>query len=277
MATRSMISLEIEKDVYKSIYCHSDGYLTHNGALLVDHYNSRDKIEELLKLGDISILAESMNPDPNLPHSFNHDERQKGVVVAYGRDRGETGTEAKDFTLKELLEDTWIDYFYIFTLDNKWKYYTYKNHEKARDVLDDIKSEYEYMGIMRPKGYYGFWTPNFIAEEKKRQSEYVQDVSDRKYIIEDKEYDPIRIGGKGDFDEGNHDNATCHDCARSMGQIHLLRCDAERCPNCGLQFISCDCDVIVVDNQGNKSKFDKSLYYKVLGKDYKLIADEPEM
>lgn len=45
MATRSTISyqlnhLDYPTPVYKTIYCHLDGYLSHNGAILVEHYNS---------------------------------------------------------------------------------------------------------------------------------------------------------------------------------------------------------------------------------------------
>ena len=35
MATRSIISIKLENDEYKAIYCHHDGYLTHNGAFTV--------------------------------------------------------------------------------------------------------------------------------------------------------------------------------------------------------------------------------------------------
>ena len=33
----------------------------------------------------------------------------------------------------------------------------------------------------------------------------------------------------------------CHDCGAKHGKIHHQGCDAERCPKCGLQLISCDC------------------------------------
>lgn len=135
MATRSIIAIKLDNDLYKTIYCHHDGYLTHNGALLLDHYNTREKVEELLKLGDLSSLAKNINPNPKKPHSFDFDQRQDGVVVAYGRDRGESGTEAKALSLKEMFKETWIDYYYIFTLDNKWKYYDDRK-DKLRDVQE---------------------------------------------------------------------------------------------------------------------------------------------
>lgn len=44
-------------------------------------------------------------------------------------------------------------------------------------------------------------------------------------------------------DEKNHRywlDLKCHDCGRSVGQLHKLGCDMERCPLCGGQLISCD-------------------------------------
>ncbi len=34
----------------------------------------------------------------------------------------------------------------------------------------------------------------------------------------------------------------CHDCGAIRGQYHSLLCDMERCPKCGEQEMSCDCN-----------------------------------
>lgn len=84
MSTRSAIIEKIE-DGYRGIYCHSDGYLSYNGQMLLDHYQDAKKVSELIDLGDISSLNKKVVPTG--PHSFNDPEDD--VVVAYYRDRGE--------------------------------------------------------------------------------------------------------------------------------------------------------------------------------------------
>ena len=99
MSTRSFICVEQDDGSYKGVYCHSDGYLTYNGAMLLDHYNSREKADALIALGDLSLLCEKLYPDPDKPHGFDYDKRQPDVTVAYARDRGEKLYENGDTTI----------------------------------------------------------------------------------------------------------------------------------------------------------------------------------
>ena len=97
----------------------------------------------------------------------------------------------------------------------------------------------------------------------------------RKYFIDDVEHEPIKMGELGDFDEDCESACTCHDCGCAVGEQHTLRCDAERCPSCSGQLISCDCNVFVLDeDNGKKQFFDKSIYYKVSGNLDKLIETQ---
>lgn len=90
MSTRSAIIAKIGNKYY-GVYCHSDGYLSWNGKMLLNHYNTPELAAQLIALGDLSSLNVKLAPSG--PHSF--DKREEGVTVAYGRDRGETGTEPK--------------------------------------------------------------------------------------------------------------------------------------------------------------------------------------
>ena len=156
MSTRSYICKENKDGTYTGIYCHSDGYLTYNGAMLVDHYNDRDKVDKLISLGDLSILYPNIDPDPELPHSF--EDRQDDVCVFYGRDRGEKDTEAKEVDLDNINSDHWIEYCYVYGCDNVWRYFaTGHLDEGLKDVNKALVDEYAKMGKTRPKDFYGYW------------------------------------------------------------------------------------------------------------------------
>lgn len=65
--------------------------------------------------------------------------------------------------------------------------------------------------------------------------------------ISGKEFRRIPVGGTGDFLEDAGEQSRCHDCNALHGHQHHLGCDAERCPGCSGQMITCDCeDVFVV-------------------------------
>ena len=171
MSTRSFICKELPNGKYYGIYCHSDGYLTYNGAMLLDHYSDPQKVDALLALGDISLLERNIAPDPNKPHSFDYNERQDEVVVAYGRDRGETDVDAKEITVDEA-RGAWGEYMYIFGQDGKWRYYDlHEDEPELCDVEDDLATEYRRMGIERPPNEYGFLTDEALKEIKAAQTQ----------------------------------------------------------------------------------------------------------
>jgi hypothetical protein len=102
MATRSTIALEYADGTVFQIYCHWDGYLETNGKILAEHYSDPFKVQKLLGLGDISSLGESIG----IKHPFNvvpgtsysdHERLYGHMTNAYGRDRGESGTDARRF------------------------------------------------------------------------------------------------------------------------------------------------------------------------------------
>ena len=94
MATRSTIAVKHEDGTVSQIYCHWDGYLSHNGQMLVEYYNTRLGAEFLVSKGSLSVLAPRVTPTGE--HSF--DKSEEGVCVYYGRDRGEEDTEPNVFS-----------------------------------------------------------------------------------------------------------------------------------------------------------------------------------
>lgn len=141
MATRSLIAQK-EGRQYKAIYCHWDGYIEYNGVILVEYYNSAEKVAELISLGDLSSLREKLAPAEGTEHSF--DKPQKDVCIFYGRDRGEEGVEAKIYKSRKALfearRNCWAEYVYVFDKD-KWYYYNaFSSKAKPRLVSEALKN-----------------------------------------------------------------------------------------------------------------------------------------
>ena len=140
MGTRSMIAIQnpYSKDI-RAVYCHWDGYLEHNGAILQKHYSNSPKVNNLIALGDLS----SLRPEIGEKHAFSqldlceadreaYEAQHGNSCTFYGRDRGETGVEFKVF--KSLAEATdyytWSEYFYCFKYSKADDYQTGEWHYK---------------------------------------------------------------------------------------------------------------------------------------------------
>jgi len=135
MGTRSRIGV-MHGDKVKSIYCHYDGYLEHNGQVLAQYYDSA-KANNLVALGDMSTLR----PQIGEKHAFSqfdlppeeveaYKELTRDWCTFYGRDRGEVSVWKVANTFEEFLEqadDCSAEYYYIMK-DGVWYVgTTYKN------------------------------------------------------------------------------------------------------------------------------------------------------
>ena len=100
MATRSTIAVRLEDGSVRSVYCHFDGYPDGVGAILRDHYTDPAKIERLLDIGDLSVL------DVEIGEKVDFNGRPEGQCLFYGRDRGETGINARTHAD----ENEWLGY-----------------------------------------------------------------------------------------------------------------------------------------------------------------------
>ena len=132
MGTRSNIGIVNDNGSVTGIYVHWDGYPEHNGKLLLNHYTNSEKINQLMSLGNLSYLAENIYSDKKA-HSFRNPV--DGVCVAYGRDRGETGTNSWIFDniseFEEFAGNCCVDYQYLFN-NGKWQY---RNHNGTWNEL----------------------------------------------------------------------------------------------------------------------------------------------
>jgi hypothetical protein len=134
--------------------------------MLMDNYNLRERVDRLMELGNMSCLNPMIDPDPSKPHKF--DDRQEGVTVFYGRDRGEKDQEAKLMSLEEINDpSSWIEYCYVYGKDNRWRYFECgKLQDGLKDLQEGLEEEYSKLGFPRPKEYYGFFTKDDIAFRK---------------------------------------------------------------------------------------------------------------
>jgi hypothetical protein len=115
MGTRSSISIRNADGSYTGIYCHWDGYLSHNGRILQEHYTNEAKIRQLMELGSISSLGAEIGEQ----HDFRNPP--EGVCTAYGRDRGEQDVGAVTrSTLDGLLNQISQEYDYVWE-DGAWQ------------------------------------------------------------------------------------------------------------------------------------------------------------
>jgi len=111
MSTRSTINVKMTNGDIKSIYIHFDGYPSHHVPILLSHYDSQEKAEELIALGNISSLA----PSAEKPEGHDWRNPVEGYCVAYGRDRGDREEEASTHrTLYEFLQECRQEYNYYW-------------------------------------------------------------------------------------------------------------------------------------------------------------------
>jgi hypothetical protein len=145
MGTRSTIALEYADGTVEQVYCHWDGYLEHNGQILLKHYSNPFILRDLIDLGDVS----SLKPTIGTKHAFSHFELRaeevaeykvltENMTTFYGRDRGEDGVSAKKFKDYEdyVANHQYEEYDYILRNDNGVAVWFVCDHDGAYVTLE---------------------------------------------------------------------------------------------------------------------------------------------
>lgn len=130
MATRCRIAVK-DCDIFKSIYCHFDGYPEYTGSTLEKFYNSKERANELIKLGGISCLLPDIEETRNNSYHVTNEEELNIKVHKSLRD------------LIEFFIQSDQDFLYLWDAD-RWKFVSKKN---IYDKLYNIINEGENNGI----------------------------------------------------------------------------------------------------------------------------------
>ena len=132
MSTRSNIAKVNDNGTVSVIYCHYDGYVNGVGKILAEHYTDEAKVDELIELGDLSILGKEIGEKHDFDATIN-----PNWTKAYGRDRGEADVYAAVYTsvdeyIHDVDSDDAIEYVYVFG-NGEWT--VYSNHLVVSPVL----------------------------------------------------------------------------------------------------------------------------------------------
>ncbi len=134
MATRSAIGI-VDGDRCISIYCHWDGYPSHNGIILLEHYD-RAKTLELVSLGSLSVLRENIGEKHNgLDDDMYKLASDQKWCSFHCRDFGELdcGPMYLDHEDDMLKEYPSCDYFYVMKND---RWYMRRYDDRFWEILD---------------------------------------------------------------------------------------------------------------------------------------------
>ena len=128
MGTRSAIGYQLLSGRIRAVYCHWDGYPKHQIPILVEHYNSLEKVKALIKPGSMSCLRTDhtwTHSEVRDPQPLYHWERgNDGPWNACGGDYGEKPvTRASLKSAKKYWNDCDCEYMYVFIPDSGWDHH----------------------------------------------------------------------------------------------------------------------------------------------------------
>lgn len=123
MATRSTIAIEHRDGTIEQVYCHWDGYLDHNGRLLLEHWTDPVKVCQLISMGDLSVLGAVIGDEWSVIRA-QHEPLTKfeEPCTFYGRDLKQEDASSKKFKdFSDYAQNHhYQEYEYILRRDGKW-------------------------------------------------------------------------------------------------------------------------------------------------------------
>lgn len=124
MATRGRIGIELKDGSILSVYHHYDSYTSWLGRILKTHYNTREKVAELIDGGDMSSCWTE--------DRWNSETKAQEYGPQYYSQRGEECPPRLDADLCEyLLPDGAEEYHYVFR-NGEWVCYNMNQYDDSK-------------------------------------------------------------------------------------------------------------------------------------------------
>ena len=128
MATRSRIGIELKDGSILSAYHHWDGYPEWLGRILNTHYNTKEKVSELIDGGDMSCCW----TDEKFRNADGIVENKAEYGPQYYSERGENCPPRLDADLVEyLLPDNSEEFAYVFR-NGEWVCYNMHQFDDSK-------------------------------------------------------------------------------------------------------------------------------------------------
>ena len=127
MATRSRIGIELKDGSVLSVYHHWDGYPSWLGRILNTHYNTREKVAELIDGGDMSSCWTE--------DRWNSETKVQEYGPQYYSQRGEECPPRLDANKYDYLAEG-EEYAYLYTLNGEWV--CYDRHQFEENTMPTI-------------------------------------------------------------------------------------------------------------------------------------------
>ncbi len=118
MATRGRIGIQLNGNSILSAYHHWDSYPEWLGKVLVEHYNTKEKVAALVDGGDMSVCW----TDDTFRNTDGKIEKKEEFGPQYYSERGEDCPPRFDEDMFDFVyeKENNEEYAYVWTVNNKW-------------------------------------------------------------------------------------------------------------------------------------------------------------
>jgi hypothetical protein len=125
MATRSAIGYALHSGKVRAVYCHWDGYPSHQLPILEAHYPTLSKVRELIRPGSMSALRTERDWDDAArdPQPLYHHERGNGPWCAGDSDYGDPPSTVTEADAQSHWADYGCEHLYVYRPGYGWFHY----------------------------------------------------------------------------------------------------------------------------------------------------------